>query len=145
MGNDKNRTPPPCHRSTAFANSHSPSQYPQNRGCNRGNHHLASHYRPKMVPSSRELWEENSDLKIVVDSLSHENEDLKHELEYQVRELKEQLKINEKQSVKLEGQSEELQKLKSRMTSLNTEVTVKDSEINELKGQNERYIRDAEG
>merc|ERR1719382_2212465 len=64
--NDKNRTPPPCHRSTAFANSHSPGQYHQNRGWNRGNHHLASHYRPKVVPSSRELWEENSDLKIVV-------------------------------------------------------------------------------
>jgi len=143
--NVKNRTPPPWHRSAAFANSNSPSRYPQIRGRSRGNHHLASHYLPKMVPSSRELWEECSDLKIVVDSLNHENEDLKHELEYQVGELKEQLKINEKQSVKLEEQSEELQKLKSKMTSLNTEATMKDSEINELKGKNERYTRDAEG
>jgi len=143
--NNKNRTPPPCHRPAAFANSYSPIQYPQNRGRSRGNHHVESYYSPKMEPSSLELWEECSDLKIVVDSLNHENEDLKHELEYQVGELREQLKINEKQSIKLEEQSEELQKLKSKMTSLNTEVAVKDSKINELKGKNEVYIREAEG
>lgn len=143
--NNKNRTPPPCHRPAAFPNSYRPSQYPQNRGRSRGNHHLESYYRRKMEPSSLELREECSDLKILVDSLNHENEDLKHELEYQVGVLKEQLKINEKQSIKLEEQSEELEKLRSKISGLNTEVAVKDSEINELKGKNEVYKRETEG
>jgi len=155
FGNDKRTYPPqysgyrthPGHQTyrnpVVSRNPYSPPHYPSHPGYWRLSR--ASRFHPNTVPesASRQYFEvllkECKELKMLVDSLGQENENLKDQAKYQLASLQEQLEITKTQNSKLEEQAEELKELKTKLSNLEAEVAGKDMEIDELNTKNKNY------